>query len=55
VIFKILVAVVAAGLLLAFLSPVVLKLKDVALSLVVIAGLVLMLVDLWHSIRSKED
>ena len=45
----------AASLLLIYLSPVVLKLKDPALSVVVIGGVAMMLVDLWQSLQSKEE
>lgn len=52
---KYLFGVIAASLVLIYLSPVVLKLKDPALSIVVGAGVVMMLVDLWQSLRSKDD
>jgi hypothetical protein len=48
-------AVLAASLVLIYLSPVVLKLKDPALSVVVIAGIAMMFVDLWQSLRSKDE
>jgi ABC-type branched-subunit amino acid transport system permease subunit len=53
--FKILGGILAAALLIIFIGPVVLKLKDVALSIVVLIGLGMMLVDLWQSLRSRED
>ncbi|MEO8567279.1 MAG: hypothetical protein ABI541_12910 [Betaproteobacteria bacterium] len=53
--FKIVGAVVAAALLILFISPVVVKLKDVALSVVVLIGLVMMVTDIWHALRSKDD
>ena len=53
--FKIFAALVAAVLMLAFLAPVVVKLQNVPLGVVVTIGLVLMLVDLWQSLQSKED
>ncbi len=52
---KIISAVIAVALVLSFLSPVVLKLKDVALGIVILAGIVMMLLDLWQSLRSEED
>lgn len=52
---KIFAGVVAVVLVLSFLSPVVFKLKDVALGVIVLIGIVMMLVDLWHSLESKED
>jgi len=45
----------AASLVLIYLSPVVLKLKDPALSVVVIGGILMMLVDQWQSVQSKEE
>lgn len=52
-ILRILAAVAGAGLLAVFVAPVVLKLQDWALSTVVLVGLVLMLVDLVHSLRDR--
>lgn len=48
-------AAVAVILMLAYLLPSVIKLKDVALGIVVLIGVAMMLVDLWQSMRSKED
>lgn len=53
--FKILAGIVAAALLIIFIGPVVVKLKDAALSIVVLIGLTMMLVDLWQSLQSKDD
>lgn len=53
--FKIIVGIVAAALLLVYMAPVVLKLKDTALWVVVLIGVTMMLVDLWQSLQSKED
>jgi len=52
---KIVAGIVAAALLIAFLAPPALKLQDLALSSVILIGLVMMLVDLWQSLRSKDD
>jgi len=52
---KIFSGIVAAGLLIAFLAPVVVKLKSVALAAVIMIGLAMMLIDLWQSLQSKED
>jgi hypothetical protein len=52
---KILSAAVAVVLMLSFLAPPVLKLKDVALGVVILIGITMMLVDLWQSLQSKED
>jgi hypothetical protein len=54
-VFKILASVVAAALLIVFIGPVVIKLKDGALVVVAGIGLVMMLVDLWQSLREKDD
>jgi len=53
--WKILAGVVAALLLLLFIAPVVVKLKEVALTLVALVGVVMMLADIWQALRSKDD
>ena len=53
--FKIFAGIVAAALLLIFIGPVVVKLKDVALTVVASIGLVLMFFDLWQSLQSEDD
>ena len=53
--YKIVAGIVAALLLLAYMAPVVLRLQDVALWIVSLIGVVMMLVDLWESLRSKDD
>ena len=52
---KIFAGLAAVVLVLSFLSPVVFKLKDIALGIVILIGIVLMLIDLWQSLQSKED
>lgn len=52
---KIIAGIVGALLLFAYVSPVVLRLKEVSLSIVFLLGAGMMLVDLWQSLRSKED
>ena len=52
---KISVAAIAVVLMLGYLSPVMFKLKDAALSIVILIGIVFMLVDLWHSLQKPED
>lgn len=54
-IFKVIAGIVAAALLIVFIGPVVVKLQDVALTCVASIGVVMMLVDLWQSLRSKDD
>lgn len=54
-IWKILGGIIGAALMLAYVAPVVLRLKEVALSVVVVLALGMMLVDLWQSLQSKDD
>jgi hypothetical protein len=53
--FKYLAGIVAAALLIAYIAPVAIKLKDVAFSVVVLIGMVMMLADLWQALKSKDD
>ena len=53
--FKMISAIVAVGLLLAFLLPVAVKMKEVPLGIVILTGLVLMAWDLWESFREKDE
>ena len=53
--FKIFAAIVAVALMLLYLVPPVIKLKDFELGVVIAVGLAMMLVDLWQSIKSKDD
>ncbi len=52
---KIFAAIVAVALMLAFLSPVVFKLKDIALGVIILIGIAMMLIDLWQSLQSEDD
>ncbi len=52
---KIFAAIVAVALVLAFNLPVVFKLKEVALGVIILIGIAMMLVDLWQSLQSKDD
>jgi hypothetical protein len=52
---KIFAGIVAATLLVAFLAPPAIKLQDAALGAVIAIGVVMMLVDLWQSLQSKDD
>lgn len=54
-IYKVVAGIVAAALLLAYMAPVVWRLKDTALWVVALTGAVMMLVDLWQSLQSKDD
>ena len=51
---KIVAAIIAVGLMLAYLLPLVLKLKEVSLGVVVAIAMTMMLVDLRQSLR-KDD
>jgi len=53
--FKIFAGIVAAALLIVYVSPVVLKLKEISLALVVLIGLTMMIADIWQSLRAKDD
>ena len=52
---KLFAGAVALTLLLAYLVPLVVKLEEMALGAVVSVGVVMMLVDLVQSLRSKEE
>ena len=52
---KILAALIALVLMVGFLIPVVFKLKEIPLGVIVAIGLGMMLVDLVQSLKSKED
>ena len=53
--YKIVAGIIAAALMLIYMAPVVLRLKDVALWAVALIGIAMMLVDLWQSLQSKDD
>ena len=52
---KIFGGVVAVVLFIAYLLPLVTKLKEVSLGVVILIALVMMLIDLGQSLKSKED
>ncbi|MCC6533777.1 MAG: hypothetical protein IT531_14610 [Burkholderiales bacterium] len=52
--FRIFAGIIAIVLMLAYLVPPAIKLKDLALVLVIALGVVLMLVDLYQSLRERE-
>ncbi|MGQ0523996.1 MAG: hypothetical protein ACT4P8_10095 [Betaproteobacteria bacterium] len=54
-VFRIFAGIVAVVLFLAFVGPVAVKLKDLSLAVVILIGVGLMLVDLWHSLREKDE
>ena len=47
--------IVAMILMLGYLLPPVFKLKEIDLAIAIALGLALMLVDLWQSLKAKED
>jgi hypothetical protein len=51
---KIAAGVVALILIIGYLLPPVLKLKEVALGIVILIGLAMMALDLWQSLKSKD-
>lgn len=53
--FKILAGILAIALMVLFTGAVVVKLKDFALGAVIVIGLAMMVIDLWQSLRSKDD
>jgi hypothetical protein len=53
-IVKLFSAVIAVVLMLGYLGPVVLKLKEASLAAVVLIGVVMMLVDLWQSLQKPD-
>jgi hypothetical protein len=53
--FRIFAGIVAVVLFLGFLSPVVYKLKEISLGVVILIGTGLMLWDLWETLREKEE
>ncbi len=53
--YKIIAGIVAAALMLAYMAPVVWRLQDKALWITAGIGAVMMLVDLWQSLQSKDD
>ena len=48
-------ALIAIVLMLAYLLPVALKLKELSLAVVIAVGVVMMLVDLWQSLRQSDS
>ena len=53
--FKIFAGLIAMVIMLTYLAAPVIKLKDIALGVVVCIGVAMMLVDLWQSLQSKDD
>jgi hypothetical protein len=53
--FKYIAGVVAAVLLIVYSGAIAWKLKDLPLAIVILAGVSMMLVDLWQSFKSKDE
>jgi hypothetical protein len=52
---KLVSALIAIVLVLAYLLPVAWKLKELSLAVVIAIGVVMMLVDLWQSLRQSDS
>ena len=52
---RIVAALIALVLMVGYLIPVVVKLKEISLGVIIVIGLGMMLVDLVQSLKSKED
>jgi hypothetical protein len=52
---KLISAAVAVALLVAYLLPLVVKLKEVSLGVIIALGIVMMLADLRQSLQAKEE
>jgi len=52
--FKALVAIASMALFVAYYLPVVLKLQDIPLAVVVAGGIALAAIDAWHSLTDKD-
>jgi hypothetical protein len=52
---KIVYSIIAVVLMLLYLSPVLNRLKQLDLTIVVLIGVSMMLVDVWQALKSKED
>lgn len=53
-IVRIAAATLALVLVVAYLVPVVVKLKEVALGVLILVGLAMMVVDMWQTLRDKD-
>ena len=52
---KILAGVLAVALMLAYLLPLVIKLKEVSLAVVAGIGVAMMLLDMWQSLKAQDS
>ncbi|MCC7325842.1 MAG: hypothetical protein IT521_03440 [Burkholderiales bacterium] len=54
-ILKTLMALIALAMVLAFLAPPVIKLRDPAMTIVILIGIVAMIISLIEFVRTKDD
>jgi hypothetical protein len=52
---KIISGIIGVVLLIAYVGPVVVRLREAALVVIVLIGLVMMFIDLWQSLQSKDE
>lgn len=52
---KIISAIIAAFLMFVFLAAPVVKLKEIDLGIVILVGFAMMALDLWQSLKSREE
>ena len=52
---RIVATLVAVALMLGYLAPLLVKMKDLALGSVILVGFVVMLADLWQTLRESDD
>jgi hypothetical protein len=52
---KIVAAVIAVVLFLSYVGAILLKMKDVALGMIILVGVAMMLIDVWNSLERMED
>jgi len=52
---KIVSGILALALFIVYTGAIAVKLKDAALIVVILIGLVLMMIDLWETIRERDD
>ncbi len=53
--YKYFAAIVASGLMIAYVAPVIFKIREVSLIIVVLIGVAMLLIDLWQYLHSKGD
>jgi hypothetical protein len=51
---KLVFGVIAVAMVLAFLSPIVFKLNEASLSIIILIGVAMIVYDLWESLQEKD-